>query len=291
MKSSRSPVNRLLVLVAATIIAAACGTTGIDRGAELPLTDQALIGKFVWHDLITDDVAAARRFYGGLFGWTFADTTHPNGGDYVLIAASGRYLGGIVQLDDPEDSEYSRWLGYLSVADVDDAVGRTSAAGGRAVAGPTDLPRIGRAAAVQDPQGAVLGLLRSDVGDPDDSMPPAHGQVVWNELLAADPGSIADYYVSIGEFRAETRARRGGEYTVLWAQGRERAGIMRRPGEDVDPLWLTHFAVADPAAAAARVAELGGSVLLAPSEDLREGSLAVVTDPTGAILALQRWPE
>jgi predicted enzyme related to lactoylglutathione lyase len=42
--------------------------------------------------------------------------------------------------------------------------------------------------------------------------------------------------------------------------------------------------------AARRAAELGGEVLLTPSPELREGTLAVVTDPAGAVFALQQWP-
>src|SRR5262245_11723679 len=38
-----------------------------------------LPGKFVWADLVTDDVAAAQKFYGQLFGWTFREA-----GGYVL---------------------------------------------------------------------------------------------------------------------------------------------------------------------------------------------------------------
>jgi predicted enzyme related to lactoylglutathione lyase len=48
--------------------------------------------------------------------------------------------------------------------------------------------------------------------------------------------------------------------------------------------------VADPAALAARAASLGGTVLLAPDPDVRKGSLAVVADPSGAIVALQKYP-
>jgi len=193
-------------------------------------------------------------------------------------------------LPDSATAEYSRWLPYLSVADVDNAVRFTQSAGGEAVAGPVDLPDIGRAAAITDPQGAVLGLLRSRIGDPDDSVAPAAGQVVWNELLAADDAGAASFYASLAGLEARTIERRGGEYTLLRSQGRERAGIMDRPDPRVIPLWLTHFAVSDVGAAARRAAELGGKVLLAPSPDLREGTLAVVTDPTGALLALQQWP-
>lgn len=116
--------------------------------------------------LITDDVDQVKHFYGELMGWSFEDTTHPNGGDYTLITSGDRLVGGIVQLEDPAGLEYSRWLGYLSVANVDHAVDSTRSQGGKTVAGPLDLPGIGRAAAIQDPQSAVVGLLRSDHGDP-----------------------------------------------------------------------------------------------------------------------------
>ena len=158
----------VLLLMLAGI--AACSTSGMIRIADVPLSDEPLTGKFVWHDLITDDVDQVKLFYGELMGWSFEDATHPNGGDYTLITSGDRLVGGIVQLDDPAGAEYSRWLGYLSVADVDRAVELTESQGGKAVVGPLDLPGIGRAAAVQDPQNAVLGLLRSDHGDPDDSL-------------------------------------------------------------------------------------------------------------------------
>src|SRR5215831_12429600 len=40
-----------------------------------------LPGKFVWADLVTDDVLKARKFYGELFGWTFQSA-----GDYLIAA-------------------------------------------------------------------------------------------------------------------------------------------------------------------------------------------------------------
>ena len=61
--------------------------------------------------------------------------------------------------------------------------------------------------------------------------------------------------------------------------------------DDMAPRWLTHFAVADPAAAAERAEALGGSVLLAPSADFRDGRMALIADPAGALLVLHQWPE
>jgi predicted enzyme related to lactoylglutathione lyase len=279
-----------LIMVLALGGLSACRTTGPASANDMPLSDSPLVGKFVWHDLIIDDVAAARRFYGGLLGWSFEKSLHPLGGDYVLINAGGRYIGGIVYLKDGAGVEYSRWLPYLSVADVDAAVSYVESAGGTPVVAPVELGDVARAAAVTDPQGAVLGLVRSRMGDPDDSQAPVAGQVIWNELLTADAAKAAVFYQSLAGLQPDTIDRRGGQYTLLKANGRERGGIMNRPDDRITPLWLTHFAVSDVDMAARRAAELGGEVLLAPTPEFREGTLAVVTDPGGAVLALHEWP-
>ena len=88
-----------------------------------------------------------------------------------------------------------------------------------------------------------------------------------------------------------SKTESGASYAVL-KHGRARAGVFRVPDDqkDVPPNWLPYVLVADPAGLAARVAGLGGRVLLAPRPDLRKGSLAVVADPTGAVVALQKYP-
>jgi hypothetical protein len=48
--------------------------------------------------------------------------------------------------------------------------------------------------------------------------------------------------------------------------------------------------VEDPAAFAAKALSLGGKVVIEPRADVRKGTLAIVNDPTGAALALQKWP-
>jgi predicted enzyme related to lactoylglutathione lyase len=282
-------IRSALVLLALALLSAACTGPGAERITALELSQEPLTGKFVWHDLITDDAAAARRFYGELFGWSFESTTHPNGGDYTLIRLGDHYLGGMVELADPDGADYSRWLGYLSVADVDRSVALTRARGGRVVAGPLDLGEIGRAAAIEDPQGAVVGLVRSRYGDPVDRTPAGHGDIVWNELLAADASAAAVFYDALAGLKQVEEQRAGGVYRWLRAQGVDRAGIIPRPGEEGQPVWLTQFAVTDVARAVDRVAELGGTILLAPDPGVRDGLFAVVADPSGALLALRQW--
>jgi len=65
------------------------------------------------------------------------------------------------------------------------------------------------------------------------------------------------------------------------------------PIEDapVESNWLPYVRVDDAAALAGRVRDLGGEVLLAPSSEIRDGSLAIVADPSGAALALVEWTQ
>ena len=284
----------ILPLITSLVIAVglgACSTTELSRVADFPLSDEPLVGKFVWHDLITDDVRAAKGFYASVLGWTYEETTHPNGGDYTLLLADGRYVAGMVELDDPDGVEYSRWLPYLSVADVDQAVAVTRTAGGEAVAGPLDLPNIGRAAAIRDPQGAVLGLLRSKLGDPEDGAEVKSGHVVWNELLSSDVAESLGFYDRLAGLDQRAEQRSGGTYYFLRSQERDRAGVMLRPEANIEPVWLTHFATADVAAAAQRVSAQGGELLLAPSADFRDGRMALAVDPTGAVFVLHQMTQ
>lgn len=283
-------VSRSLLVLGLVAGIGACSTpTRLDVSRSgITFADAPLTGKFIWHDLITEDPEAARAFYGEIFGWSFEETTSVFGTPYVLARTDGRIVAGLVPIEPPPDGiNVSRWLGYVSVPDVDVATGEVEQAGGEVVKGPLDV-RLGRAAAVVDPEGAVVGLARSAVGDPIDEAEPGPGRVAWMELLARDGEAAAAFYQSLIGYDVILIERRGGDFIILEASGRERAGVTENPVEDGQPVWLTYFAVADLDDAVALVPELGGEVLLPPSPDLREGSMAVVTDPSGALLALQQ---
>jgi hypothetical protein len=114
----------------------------------------------------------------------------------------------------------------------------------------------------------------------------------WMEHLARDAGAALVFYKTLAGFGSSVRALpNGGEYHVLETD-RPRAGLFQIPADAtmVDPNWLPHVRVEDPAALAAKAASLGGTVLLAPRPDLRGGTVAVVADPTGGAFALQKWP-
>lgn len=275
-------------LILALLLATACATSGSGDGSGMTFSAQPLQGKVVWNDLITEDAEAARRFYGGMFGWTYRDAGTRDGNPYSLAKSGNTYVAGIVSIKpQPDGRKRTRWLPYVSVPDIDASLSRTRDAGGT-VAATADLA-AGRIAAIVDPEGAVIGLVRSGIGDPDDrTTRAAPGRVVWTELLADDPEAAARFYAGVVGFEVETLERRGGRYIMLLGDGVQRAGILQQPDTEWDPLWLTYLGVEDAAAAATKAQSLGGKVLLAPSAQIREGTIAVVEDPSGAVLVLQK---
>ncbi|HMO48265.1 MAG TPA: VOC family protein [Rubrivivax sp.] len=280
--------------LAAAALAWTAGCTSVPgpspfKGTELSATP--LLGKFVWRDLVTDNPDAVKPFYAALFGWQYVDSRAFDA-PYTLIQSGGQFIGGISRAQRPQpDQPVSQWLSFMSVADVDRAAQSTRAAGGRVIAGPRDLPKVGRGAVVIDPDGAPLGLLRSRIGDPADTAEPALHRFMWTDHLSRDPQTIAAFYASLAGFEVR-RVDLAGQPQPYWVlvQGRERAGLLKNPIAVNRPIWLPYVRVADPAAAAARAAQLGGKVLLAPRGDLRGGTMALIADPTGAVLALQKWP-
>lgn len=283
--------QRLFVALLAASAIVSCAVTDLPDTSGMSFSDQPLLGKAVWHDLITEDISAARTFYSGLFGWTLESAKASNGKQYLLARHSNVYVAGLLEASPRADGQsISRWLPYISVSDVDTSAALTKATGGSVVVSPRDVA-FGRVAAIADPEGAIIGLARSAIGDPDDATTAAvAGAVVWNELLSNDSEAAAAFYERVFAYDAVPTSRRGGEYTMLRAANEDRAGILPNPAPEWEPVWLTYFGVSDPAAAAARAKQLGGSIIAPVSDELRDGTMAVVADPSGAILVLQKIP-
>jgi predicted enzyme related to lactoylglutathione lyase len=284
--------RKLSVVLAVLVVGAtACTTANKPEMTGMTFSSDPLLGKVIWHDLITEDLDSARAFYSGLFGWSFEDSEGNRGEDYLLARKDNVIVAGLLGVEMPNDGEkYSRWLPYVSVDDVDAAITRSTAAGAAVVAAARNVG-FGRVAAITDPEGAVIGLARSKIGDPDDqTTAAAPGRAVWTELLADDPAAAAKFYGVLANYDLRVVERRGGQYLFLGSGGKDRAGIFQNPAKgEYQPVWMTAFGVADPAAAAAKAEALGGTIILPVSPELRDGTAAVVTDPSGAVLVLQTW--
>jgi len=247
-----------------------------------------LPGKFVWADLVTDDAAAARKFYGRLFGWTFQDV-----GNYTIAANEDRPLCGIFQRPRPADRPEAkpRWFGYISVPNVARAKSTIIKAGGRLLAAPKKMPQRGEQAVFADPEGAVFGVVKSSSGDPPDFLADP-GDWIWIELLSRDAAKAGGFYHAVAGYDVVTNdvSPRPDDY-VFVSKGYARAAAFTLPADKpkIQPAWLLFVRVKNISDCVTQVEQLGGKVLLAPDTRLFNGKLAVIADPTGAELGVMEW--
>ena len=285
------PRNVLVIVLAACVVGSAAAAPQRPDRAAVPDRGQTAAGEFVWHDLVTDNPAACRTFYGALFGWTFEAAEGIDPG-YTIIKHEGRPIGGIALLKRKEgDAAVAQWVTYVVVADVDLAATAFLQAGGRIFRGPLNARNDLRVAVVADAQGAVLGLASRGTrfGDADEGVPGVH-RWLWMDYIARDVDAALAFYGKVIGFTHEVREQRDNFTYYLLATDRPRAGLFRSLWPREASAWLPYVRVADPAAAAARVTELGGTVIVPPRDSVRNGSMAIILDPTGAPLALQKFP-
>ncbi|MEK8045346.1 VOC family protein [Ideonella margarita] len=130
-----------------------------------PLVDEAPAdstapGHVGWHELSTDDHAAAMQWYATQFGWQALDLLDMgSAGSYQMFATgTGEAVGGMMTRL-PETPGGPAWLYYFNVADVDAAMCTIGAQGGQVQFGPEQVP--GGLWIVQglDPQGGVFALV------------------------------------------------------------------------------------------------------------------------------------
>lgn len=248
-------------------------------------------GRWATVDLFTDDVAAAERFYGKVFGWTF-ERFGEGKKIYALARSGGQRVGGVAYIEKAKASNRAgRWIGMLSVPDVVVAAGYVGKAGGKVMLEPRNLPGRGKAALVSDPEGAPFGLIRTSSGDPVDELGDDNTWL-WGELWSHDPAAMAAFYKGLGVFtpQRENTEAEPTEY-FLMAGGYPRAGIIRSPRDNIPAVWLPYIRVASLTQTLERVTQAGGRVVLAPDPKIRGGRIAIFIDPVGAPVGIAEWSD
>jgi len=272
----------LIVLMLVLQLVAGCSSLKLPPVAS-PATGVHLPGKFVWYDLLTDDVILAKDFYGALFDWSFKTQ-----GTYTVVLNNGQTIGGMVEVQ-PKEREKStpRWVPLLSVADVDQAVALVQRAGGTIHEGPINMSKRGRGALINDPQGAPLLLLHAYKGDPPDVEPPM-GSWLWVELWSENPEASLDFYQELCGYES---IKDGEGYWILERDEQWRGGIRSMPREERLKVccWIPVVRVSDTLAISDHAEKLGGRVLIRPSDTNDGDSVALIEDPGGALLMVQRW--
>lgn len=116
------------------------------------------------------------------------------------------------------------------------------------------------------------------------------GRFVWYDLMTTDPEGAKAFYSAVTGWGTQLWENPGMSYTMWTAGDKTMAGTMKLPDEAVaggaHPHWLAYVSVPDVDAAASRVRELGGTIMVPPTDIPTVGRFSVFADPQGAMMAL-----
>lgn len=113
------------------------------------------------------------------------------------------------------------------------------------------------------------------------------GRFVWYDLLTTDPAAATAFYSEVIGWKTQLWEN---NYTMWVGSQGPLGGVVKLPEQaqqmGAPPHWMAHVRVTDVDKAAARARELGGRVLVEPTDIPKIGRYAVIGDPQGASLAI-----
>lgn len=251
-------------------------------------------GTFSWAELSSTDANAAKKFYGGLFGWTFDDVPMGKGELYSMAKQGDKTVCALYTMGAEMKGVPVHWGSYVTVNDVDATTKKVAPAGGKVVKEPFDVMDVGRMSVVQDPTGALLCLWQAKKHKGADVLGDVPGSLCWNELYTNNVDRAGKFYVDVIGWK--TKAVDMGPMGVytLFNRGndekRNAAGMMNMPPnmKGAPSHWLAYFSTDDVDASTKKAKSLGGKVLMDPMDIPNIGRFSIVQDPQGATFALYK---
>jgi predicted enzyme related to lactoylglutathione lyase len=117
------------------------------------------------------------------------------------------------------------------------------------------------------------------------------GAFSWAELATTDVEGAKKFYTALLGWTTEqapVEAVEGMSYTLAKVGEERVAGIMstKCPGGEISPQWGVYITVDDVDAAARKAEELGGKVLMPPTDIPNVGRFSALADPQGVMFSV-----
>ena len=245
-------------------------------------------GRFVWHELLTTDTAAAAAFYPKVIPWRTQASSMPG---YALWMAGQAQVGGLMALPPEAAGTPPHWLVYIGTPNVDATAEHGVRLGARVVKPAADIPNVGRFAVLADPQGATFAVFTPGPGGGSTPAPGA-GVFSWHELATTDVAAALRFYGELFGWTKGPGHDMGamGVYQIFERFGVQVGGMANVQGPATPPSWLSYVQVADSSRAVAAAKAAGGRLMHGPVEVPGGSWIALFMDPQGGAFAVHEMP-
>jgi predicted enzyme related to lactoylglutathione lyase len=134
------------------------------------------MNRVVHFEIHVDDVERAKKFYEEAFGWKMTQMG-PEVGNYIVITTGPRpdemagkpvdvkelgLNGGMMKRNAAKPAEGMSPMGYVcivGVENIDEAIAKVQAAGGKEHMPKMDVPTVGKIAYYADTEGNIFGMI------------------------------------------------------------------------------------------------------------------------------------
>jgi hypothetical protein len=245
-------------------------------------------GRFIWTELLCHDAGAAAAFYSRILPWQ--SQPFSPGSPYLLFTGkNGAPVAGNMSL--PAEARtmgtVPHWRAYIGAGDVDAIVAQASRLGARILESARDLPAVGRAALLADPEGARFGVYRplNETG----ASAPGDAAFSWYELAARSRETALAFYQQLfgWELRPPMDMGGGFYYQTFGLGGQDIGGAYTIPADrPMPPAWCPYANCSSADEVAGKVVAAGGQLCHGPLDVPGGGRIVQFFDPQHAMFAV-----
>jgi len=238
-----------------------------------------------WVELPVTDLAAAKDFYTGLFGWEYVDDE-----GYAVAVLDGVPVAGL-PVDRALPEQYTAWTLFLHTRHARATAEKVYALGGSVLRNPSVAADHTQTTIVSDPTGGVIGFRHVPADWRFGTT--GHGAFAWAELNTRDGAAADAFFKELCHFDVmQIGDGHTVDYTVWSVEGESVLGRQRMGRRSFAPTvpahWMIYLTASPEIGAdsvASRVLELGGQVTVEPY-DTPYGRVTEVRDHTGATFSV-----
>ena len=123
----------------------------------------------------------------------------------------------------------------------------------------------------------------------DNHVNPPHGSICWTELGTKDVAAAKKFYTEIFGWKvSESKGAGEMDYSEIEIGGRQVGGMYQLTEQmgNIPSHWISYISVDDVDKTVEQVTAHGGKIMMPVKEIPHVGRFCVITDPTGAAIAL-----
>ena len=244
---------------------------------------------FIWADLSTFDIDAAKQFYQQCFDWRYQGLDE----DYLICNAEQLPSAGLFVM--PEKFQNigmpSFWMSYIKVEDLDSKVVAAEKYGARIEVKPQAAPAGGRIALIRDPAGAGFTCYEGGVFGSEENANTS-GRMVWNELHISNLEMVKSFYSNVFGWRIEATSHKDRYEIFSSSENSDAIAGIQITSNDIKgdkEYWGVYFSVNDLAKASKCINANGGEIVAMQPLGSRPAQLAY--DPQGAAFYITQRKE